>query len=142
MFDINVDVKVRLTSGASIELTEDQKVKIKNSALDIIFGDTSKVVSKTSKVVKKYHHWTPEQEKEMQVYMFNYPTIKERQSREARKVVREFCLKHRISRASFYSKLNHLKSKLPTRLIGDGVLTVSHQGGQSSYHGYTRSVGL
>jgi hypothetical protein len=48
MFEINVDVKVKLHTGAEITLTDEQSRRIKNYALEVVLGKEDSVLLPTA----------------------------------------------------------------------------------------------
>jgi len=129
MFDIIVDVKVRLSSGATIELTEDQSKKIKNAALDVILGESVKTPEKTKQPKRAaYFHWNTTVDNELLSIVQRFAYLKPRaKSPERRIAMREFRTKYRLSRQSVDSRLTVLKRKMRK------LTPTSHTGGPSIY---------
>lgn len=134
MFEIEIDVTARLSSGAKIVLTDDQQKQIKNSALAILLGKTT--TPTTTKVDTKaapqkrsrhkfYHQWKKEEEDLLVAFMFDYPDKKSRMSQKAQRDAKSLCQLLKISRVCLNSKIYEMRKTIKTkpRYVATGTVT-------------------
>lgn len=142
MFDIIVDVKVRLSSGATIELTEEQNKKIKNAALDVILGESLGSPDKKVKQVKKraaYFVWTPEVDNELMSIVARFAYLKPKaKSREKIQAMKDFRMKYRISSTAMQSRIFKIKHGMMKKPIITGTYGA---GGAQTYSRPTSLLG-
>lgn len=108
MFELDIQIKVALHTGAEVNLTPEQMHRIKNYATEVLLGAPSlptppviktRKAYKTRKRKRVLHSWTPEEDQLIMDVIKRYEHVPEKQQSKAR--VQELKQLHR-------TKLSHM----------------------------------